>query len=654
MPDNLIGQMIGNYQIVSEIGRGGMAIVYKAFQTSLNRYVAIKVLPPYFQHTEEFLDRFKREALAAAQMQHPNIVQIYETGEWNGYHYIVMEYVDGESLHTIMQKRGALDINTAFNLVVQIGSALDYAHAQGIVHRDVKPSNILIDQRGRALLTDFGIAKAAESTRLTQTGTSLGTPEYMAPEQAEGEPVDARTDLYSLGVILYQMLTGKIPFGGPTPSAIMYGHVHKSPPALRALNAAVPPAVESVVLKALAKRREDRFQSASEMVAALRNAMAGKPPLPMPIGTDSTAKGRSNSMLPIVVGGAIGLMMLLFVALVALLARSSQMPSVAAPSSPTSAQIAVATSPTPVPVIQTTRATNNPMPPTAVLIVVTATPVPATFTSTPTRAPTTTPTATSSPTPAGPEGMVLIPAGVFWMGAAEGDTAAQADEKPGMFLETPAYWIDKFEVTVGQYKKCVDAGKCDKPSNIWSPQNPSALFGNPNLAAVQDYPITFVSQGNASQYCVWLGKRLPYEYEWEKAARGPYDARIWPWGDTWDGYKANAAQGKPGPLVVTQYSNPADPQSYGCSVFGVCNLIGNVREWVADYYQATWYKDGYRDVQPGTVGNAKPNWNSSPQMVIKGGSYKSDVANTRISKRFAGKQADTIDDVGFRCAMDAK
>ena len=250
--------------------------------------------------------------------------------------------------------------------------------------------------------------------------------------------------------------------------------------------------------------------------------------------------------------------------------------------------------------------------------------------------------------------MVLIPAGVFWMGAAEGDTAAQADEKPGMFLETPAYWIDKFEVTVGQYKKCVDAGKCGKPSNIWSPQNPSALFGNPNLAAVQDYPITFVSQGNASDYCKWVGKRLPYEYEWEKAARGPYDARIWPWGNTWDGYKANAAQGKPGPLVVTQYSNPADPQSYGCSVFGVCNLIGNVREWVADYYQATWYKDGYRDVQPGTVGNAKPNWNISPQMVIKGGSYKSDVANTRISKRFAGKQADTIDDVGFRCAMDAK
>lgn len=240
------------------------------------------------------------------------------------------------------------------------------------------------------------------------------------------------------------------------------------------------------------------------------------------------------------------------------------------------------------------------------------------------------------------------------MGAAEGDTAAQADEKPGMFLETPAYWIDKFEVTVGQYKKCVDAGKCDKPSNIWSPQNPTALFGNPNLAAVQDYPITFVSHGNASQYCVWVGKRLPYEYEWEKAARGPHDARIWPWGNTWDGYKANAAQGKPGPLIVTQYSNPIDSQSYGCSIFGVCNLIGNVREWVADYYQATSYKDSYRDVQPGTVAKAKPNWNGSPQMVIRGGSYKSDVPNTRVSKRFAGKPADTIDDVGFRCAMDTK
>ncbi len=668
MPDTLIGQTIGNYRIVSEIGRGGMATVYKAHQTSLNRYVAIKVLPPYFQHTKEFLARFKQEALSAAKLQHPNIVQIYETGEWNGYHFIVMEYVDGESLQSLMQRRGGpLDLPTALNLLAQIGSALDYAHSQGVVHRDVKPSNILIDRQGRALLTDFGIAKAAESTRLTQTGASIGTPEYMAPEQAEGEPVDARSDLYSLGVILFQMLTGYVPFTGATPTAIMFGHVHKAPPSPRSINVALTPAIESVVLKGLAKRKEDRFQSASELVNALRAAQQGKatvfaPTVPAyPIQMPSPVNGRRgmpNWIAPVAAGTIIGLALICGLIGLALVVRSG---------SPTPTTIAVNPAGARSPLVLGSAATPTLLPPTVTLVplspTATSTQVPtaAPPTNAPTIQPSSTPQPTDTavpptPTPSGPPGMVFVPAGVFWMGASETDSQAAADEKPGHFVDASAFYIDRFEVTNAQWKQCVDAGRCPKPNGVYSQQSPHMAYGNPTY---DNFPVVFISQGVASDYCVWRGEqrgekwRLPYEYEWEKAARGT-DKRIYPWGDTWDGYRANAAQGKPGPLAADTYSNPADAKTYGCSPFGVCNMVGNVREWVADFYGSHWYFDSMRDGPASGILQDPINWSTPPKFVIRGGSFKSSAFDARVSKRDARNGADTIDDVGFRCVKSAK
>lgn len=268
--DDLIGRRIGPYEIRDKLGQGGMATVYRAYQASLNRYVAIKVLPPTMAQDAQFVARFRQEALAAGRLNHPNILRIYDADTFEGRHYIVMDYVSGGTLADRLRS-GPLPPDMAADIAAQIADALDHAHRRGIVHRDLKPSNILLDEEGRPLLADFGIAQAMSSgPRLTQTGTSVGTPEYMSPEQGQGLRVDGRSDIYSLGVVLFQMLTGRIPFQAHTPVATLYQVVHQPPPPPRQLNPRIPEYLESITLRALAKNIGARFQSAREMAAALR------------------------------------------------------------------------------------------------------------------------------------------------------------------------------------------------------------------------------------------------------------------------------------------------------------------------------------------------------------------------------------------------
>jgi predicted Ser/Thr protein kinase len=274
---DLRGKTLGNYQIGEELGRGGMAVVYRAYQPSLNRYVAIKVLPPQLAFDRQFVERFLREARSAAGLRHPNIVVVHDVGEQNGLYYIVMEYLEGRTLKEVIEQEGSLPPDRVARILEQVAAALDYAHARGFIHRDVKPANIFVGEGDRVTLTDFGIAKAAaEAEQLTRTGTLVGTPEYMSPEQAEGGIVDPRTDLYALGVVLYQMLTGQVPFKGNTPHSTLYAVVNQPPPPPRQLNPALPPAVEAVVLKAVAKRPDERFQRGAEMASALQAAVAGR------------------------------------------------------------------------------------------------------------------------------------------------------------------------------------------------------------------------------------------------------------------------------------------------------------------------------------------------------------------------------------------
>jgi serine/threonine-protein kinase len=274
---DLKGRTLGVYQIMEEVGRGGMASVYRAYQSSLNRYVAIKVLPPQLAYDEEFVQRFLREAQAAASLSHPNIVVVHDVGEQGGLYYIVMEFLEGQTLKDLIQREGALSPVRAARILEQVAAALDYAHQRGFVHRDIKPANIFVGPDDRVKLTDFGIAKAvSEAEQLTRTGMLVGTPEYMSPEQAAGTPIDHRTDLYALGVVLYQMMTGQVPHRGTTPHSILHAIIYDPPPLPRQLNAAVPPAIEQVILKALAKQPGDRYQRGVDMAAALRAALAGR------------------------------------------------------------------------------------------------------------------------------------------------------------------------------------------------------------------------------------------------------------------------------------------------------------------------------------------------------------------------------------------
>jgi tRNA A-37 threonylcarbamoyl transferase component Bud32 len=257
------------YQIKQQLGVGAMGIVYQAGDLKLNRDVALKQLAPNLATDQQLLARFRQEALALARLSHPNIVQVYDFIEWNGLSLIVMEFVDGHELESRLGHGKALKISEAVRLAMQMADALGYAHDRGVVHRDFKPANVLISCNGEVKITDFGIAKLAASSVHTQMNTVMGTPAYMSPEQANGEQTDQRTDIYALGVVLYQLLAGKRPFEGDMKSIIAQ-HLSKMPPGLAEVRRDVPPALDAVVQKMLAKKAADRYQSMAVVSQQLR------------------------------------------------------------------------------------------------------------------------------------------------------------------------------------------------------------------------------------------------------------------------------------------------------------------------------------------------------------------------------------------------
>jgi len=263
------------YRVLNRIGSGGMADVYCAEDSQLGRRVALKLLYPRFAEDQEFVERFRREASAAAGLQHPNVVQVYDRGEWDGTYYIAMEFLEGRSLKQIIREEGPLDPERAIDIVIQVLRAERFAHKRGVVHRDIKPHNVIVDAEGNAKVTDFGIARAGASD-MTETGSILGTAQYLSPEQAQGHPVSARSDLYSTGILLYECLTGRVPFDGDSPVTIALKQVSEEPVPPSHLNPLVSPQLEDVVLHAMAKDPAWRFASADEFIAALE-AVRGRP-----------------------------------------------------------------------------------------------------------------------------------------------------------------------------------------------------------------------------------------------------------------------------------------------------------------------------------------------------------------------------------------
>lgn len=281
MTQSLIGKTIDKYQIVEHLGRGGMAEVYKAYQPTLDRYVAIKLMHSFLADDPDFLGRFQREAKAVASLRHSNIVRVYDFDVADGLYYMVMEFIDGHTLKArlfeLAADRDVMPREEALDIAAAVASALAYAHRRDMVHRDIKPANVMINRDSQVILTDFGIAKILSGPQFTASGAMLGTPAYMSPEQGLGEPGDARSDIYALGVMLFQMVTGQLPFDADTPLAIVLKHVNDPLPIPSQINPSLPADIERVILKAMAKDPDHRFQTAEEFIEHLVRSKASSP-----------------------------------------------------------------------------------------------------------------------------------------------------------------------------------------------------------------------------------------------------------------------------------------------------------------------------------------------------------------------------------------
>ena len=308
MQDPMIGRVLGPYEILERVGAGGMGTVYRAVHVGLGQARAIKLLPPSLAADRVLVERFMREARTAASLHHPNVVRIYDVGETEGTYYLVMELVAGRSLREHRIAERGLSNARVIGLLRQLAEALDAAHAVGIIHRDVKPANAIVGPNDRLTLVDFGIARMVEGTRLTGAGL-IGTPEYMAPELLRGRPPGPSVDQYALGIVAYELLTGRLPFSGATTPAIMFSHVHEAPPPPRQLRPDLPPAAEAVLLRQLAKDPEERYPTAQAFVAALSAAMTSEtiPDLPpLPGRSDDPEFGEAATPTPFVRPGRLG------------------------------------------------------------------------------------------------------------------------------------------------------------------------------------------------------------------------------------------------------------------------------------------------------------------------------------------------------------
>jgi len=287
----------GRYRVLHRLGSGGMADVYLAQDALLGRQVALKLLHHRFAEDQEFVERFRREASSAAGLSHPNVVSVYDRGEWDGTYYIAMEYLPGRSLKAVVREHGPLAPSDAIDIAIQILLALRFAHRRGIIHRDIKPHNVILDEEGRAKVTDFGIARAGASD-MTMTGSIMGTAQYLSPEQAQGHAVTEASDLYAVGVVLYELLTGGVPFEGESAVTIALKQVSVQPVPPSQRNPQVSPALDAVVMRALAKDPAARFAGADELIAALQQARIGVAPAPLPPGVGPPATATALAVPP--------------------------------------------------------------------------------------------------------------------------------------------------------------------------------------------------------------------------------------------------------------------------------------------------------------------------------------------------------------------
>ncbi len=582
------GTDIGRYHILEQLGEGGMAVVYKAYDTRLETEVAVKVirtgsLPP--DSLPRIFKRFSIEAKKMAQLTHLNIIKVTDYGDYKGAPYLVMPYLPGGTLKEKLAQ--SMSINESVKILLPIADALGYAHKKGLVHRDIKPSNILITESGKPMLSDFGVAKILESNEtldLTTTGMGVGTPEYMAPEQGEGRSFDHRADIYALGIVLYEMVTGRKPFTADTPMAVIVKQMHDPLPNPNTLNPDLPVEVEQVLFKTLAKDPNARYKDMGTFAAALEKLASAEPKIKKKPDIHKKMKepwgGKpfdSRSLIGVM--SVIGAGIVIFAGIK--LFGGGEVPTNTKTSEIVSLSNQVIVSPLKI----------------------------------------------GSEMISEMDGMKLlyVPAGEFEMGSEDGDS----DEQPIHTMYLDAYWIDQTEVTNTQYQQCVDDEACDSPYD-------TEYFIDSNYS---DHPVVNVSWYDAQNYCKWAGRRLPTEAEWEKAARGT-DGRTYPWGEGIDCNRANYGECDefPNTFPVGHYGER------GASPYGAYDMAGNVWEWVQDWYDESYYTNSPACNPAGPFnGNYR---------VLRGGSWQYDELRlTRSAHRDYNDSDNPYYNIGFRCAF---
>jgi eukaryotic-like serine/threonine-protein kinase len=675
--DSMIGVMLdGRYRVDGLLGWGGMGVVYRVTHVHIDTEFAIKILHPHLVANQSAIERFRREAKAAGRIRHPNAIQVTDFGVTKeGTVYLVMELVDGKSLREMLRQEKTIDLRRAVSIMHQACAAVEAAHQSGVIHRDLKPDNIMIkrdDKLGKVKVLDFGIAKLREQLpssesrqTLTVEGTVIGTPEYMSPEQCRGRSLDPRSDIYSLGTILYEMLCGSPPFTGDSPLEVAAKHLNEQTRPLRQVCPVVPDPIEIVVMRALekdpAKRQSSAARFSFELMEALRVVKSdyttriadSESSLELSPGEDTPDQEGSplaedRARLTIASGQR----------------RNTDQTVRATPSGPAARAVSDQDLPAQPPEvedytsenIQDVRGYATPASPQALPRVDAGTNIAGKLAKSPmliaaaavalivvigivgyrvwfSKRGEIIPQEEGKTAAKITKDMALIPGGKFMMGRNQGGSE---DERPAHEVEINPFYIDKFEVTNRQYKVFVDATNHAPPKN-W--ENKNYASGEAML------PVTHVTWQDAADYAEWAGKRLPTEEEWEYVARGGSKEYLYPWGNEWkENYAYVGRLDKAGhpdktkPAPIHSFENDQSP--FG----GVYDLAGNVSEWVQNSYNERY------DLPP-----------DRRLKIYRGGNFaENPKTNTHRFADFLIPPPDqrkayekTLLEVGFRCAKDA-
>ena len=678
-------KQIGRYAIKKLLGRGGMASVYLGYDPTFEREVAVKVLPRAFLNNPKFIQRFEREAKTIASLEHPAIVPVYDFGEDEDQPFLTMRYMHGGSLADRLES-GKIALEDTALIFERLAPALDYAHKRNVIHRDLKPGNILFDTSRTPYLTDFGIAKLTEGTSADLTGTGVvGTPAYMSPEQARGHAIDSRTDIYALGVILYEMLTGEQPYFADTPLGLAMQHIQQPIPDIRKVAPDLPRGLKLIISLSMAKEAEGRYASASAMAQAVREIVeeeeeeiekkvepapptrVHKRPLsativeePLDLGPMSaptrkatpeedaaldalaqapprfaqpdpydelypTAEDARSGIWGWILGlgsaGVIGLLSLIVI-----------IAGIAYAFGPNQTQA----NPTVRSIVETQSVTTS---------------VPTSVPS-----PTVAPSIGSSMTsPLDGMTMVFVPEGEFLMGSLASDPDARADEMPGHTVFLSSYWIDRTEVTNAMFAIFLEAsGNQSEGGALWltkdDPDSHLILIEGEWQAepGFEDHPVVEVTWYGANAYCQWSGRELPTEAQWEKAARG-LDGRLYPWGNEFGPGRSNGDNtgNNCDGSACDNFTGSAPVGSFpdGASPFDALDMAGNVWELTADYYGEDYFSSSPAQNPQGVQ--------EGVNRVIKGGSFSSPPRVLRAARRGEADPSGSNFNIGFRCALSA-